>query len=140
MVVNRRRFGREERSELIARVDLELAEDAMQVRLDGFDAEEHAGGDLAIRRTGARCHLALAGGGIVLSSVATARPLYLRIPAANQLPPPPTMSRTGLVQGVGGTGARVPSIRKSPLGSSVMGTESCITPGARPQNNLARTL
>jgi hypothetical protein len=67
-------------------------------------------------------------------------PFYLRIPAANQLPPPLTMSRTGLVQGVGGTGARVPSIRKSPLGSSGMRTESCITPGAGPQNNLARTL
>jgi len=66
--------------------------------------------------------------------------LYLRIPAANQLPPPLTMSRTGLVQGVGGTGARTPSIRKSPLGSSGMRTESCITPGAGPQNNLARTL
>ena len=44
------------------------------------------------------------------------------------------------MQGVGGTGARVPSIRKSPLGSSGTGSELCITPGAGPQNNLARTL
>ena len=91
------------------------------------------------------CYRRAASPNVRLSEASCARsrppgPFYLRIPAANQLPPVLTMSRTGLVQGVGGTGARVPSIRKSPLGSSGTRTESCITPGAGPQNNLARTL
>src|SRR5215472_2650307 len=48
----------------------------------------------------------------------------LGIPAANQLPPPLTISRTGFAQGLGGIGARTPSMRKSPLGSSGTRTES----------------